>query len=354
MYWNKASVNMSPSIGILGGGQLGKMLAQAAMQLTSVPHISIYDPNFHSCAKEISNSFTCGSFSNGKAIMKFAQEVDIITYEFENIPVSVVEPLHNAIQGSKALQILQHRIKEKEFINSLPGIQCVPYKEVTDGFTYDFPYIVKSTTLGYDGKGQHLIQSESDLHHVEIGMTAESYLHPITEYSLIIARNINGEITHYPPLLNEHVNQILESSTFAHIDKDLEEMMFIKAKQIAVDLNYYGVLTVEFFLHNRQLYVNEVAPRVHNSGHITLDAANVSQFDLHLYSLLGLKYPNIEIDSSWCMVNVLGQHYKGIKTHPPVGKFYDYGKNSIQHNRKVGHINGLLKDITLIKEARNR
>ncbi len=345
---------MNNSIGIIGGGQLGKMLAQAAKLLKDPISVAIYDSSIDACAKSECDSFTCGAFDDEKAIQKFAQGVDLVTYEFENISPDVVKTLTQAVQGSTALRILQNRIKEKMFINSLPLIKCVPYKEVQEGFTFPYPYIVKTATLGYDGKGQYIIRGDQDLHHVKVGMIGETFLEDIKEYSMIIARNINGDITHYPVLENIHVDQILDTSNFASIGTQYEHMMFEKAKIIAQTLDYYGVLTVEFFLSNNQLYVNEVAPRVHNSGHITLDAANVSQFDLHLYSLLGIEYPNIEVDTSWCMVNVLGQHYQAVKTKNIPGRCYDYGKNSTQHNRKVGHINGLLKDITILKEARNR
>jgi 5-(carboxyamino)imidazole ribonucleotide synthase len=347
-------MNMANSIGIIGGGQLGKMLAEAAKRLENPPQVAIYDVSTDACAKDVCDSFTCGLFDDKKAIKEFAKDVAIITYEFENIDPEVVASLEHAVQGSQALGILQNRVLEKAFINSLPGLQCVPYKEVDEDFTFAYPYIVKSATLGYDGKGQYVIRDEKDLHHIKVGMIAETYLDNITEYSIIIARNLNGEVTHYPVVENVHVNQILDTSKFASIDPKYEQRMFEKAKIIAQALNYYGVLTVEFFLNGDQLYVNEVAPRVHNSGHITLDGANVSQFDLHLYSLLGREYPTIEIDRSWCMVNVLGQHYERVKNNTIPGKFYDYGKNSTQHNRKVGHINGLLKDLNRLKEARIR
>ncbi len=345
---------MINSLGILGGGQLGKMIAEAAKCLDPPLTVAIYDASPQACGKSVCDSFTCGAFDDAKAIEEFAQGVDIITYEFENIFPDVVEPLPQAIQGALALRILQNRSLEKEFINSLDGLKSVPYKEVNEDFSFPYPYIVKTTTLGYDGKGQYVIRDESDLHRVKVGMVAETYLEEIREYSLIIARNINGEITHYPPIENVHINQILDTSTFASLDHSLEQKMVEKAEMIATKLDYIGVLAVEYFLCDNHLYVNEVAPRVHNSGHLTMDASNVSQFDLHLYSLLGKSFPKIEVDTRWCMVNVLGQHYEGVKKGPIPGKFYDYGKKSTQHNRKVGHVNGYLNDLHAIQEARNR
>ena len=345
---------MMPSIGIIGGGQLGKMLIHAAKKIDQSMQVAIYDASLDACAREESDSFTFGSFEDEKLLQHFAQSVDIVTYEFENISPDVVATLPNALQGSKALKVLQNRILEKEFINSLPGIKSIPYTVVEKNFMYPFPFIVKTTTLGYDGKGQHIIRGDEDLHHVHLHMIAETYLENLKEYSMIIARNKNGKLTHYPTFENVHVNQILDTTNFANIDKNLEEQMFHKAKEIAQALDYYGVLTVEFFYADNQLYVNEVAPRVHNSGHITLDAANVSQFDLHIYSLIGMEYPQIEVDRSWCMVNVLGQHYNAIKKSSIPGIFYDYRKNSTQYNRKVGHINGLLKNREQLKEVRNR
>lgn len=339
-------------LGILGGGQLGKMLAQAARKLEFPVEVSIYDTSDYACAREDADRFHRGSFEDIEAIQRFAKDLDIITYEFENIPVEVVASLSHAIQGSEALRILQNRLLEKEFIDSLPGIPCVPHAQVGPGFSMDYPFIVKTAQFGYDGKGQYLIKDADDLSHVKNDMVAERYFPTLTEYSMVIARSIDGTTTHYPTFENVHVDQILDTTRFATIDKGLEEQLFEKAKNIAQALDYIGVLTVEYFFTDGKLYVNEVAPRVHNSGHITLDAANISQFDLHLYSLLGITYPEITIDPDWCMVNVLGQHYMAVKGKSLPGKFYDYGKHSTTINRKVGHINGKLQYLDLLKKAR--
>ncbi len=342
-------------IGIIGGGQLGKMIAQAARKLPFPVEISIYDASSEACARTVADSFSTGAFDDREAVKKFAAELDVITYEFENIAPEVIESLPNAVQGAKALRILQNRASEKEFVNSLDGVSCVPYAEVQSlPFSFPFPYIVKTKTLGYDGKGQYLIRGEEDLEQVKRGMVAEKYLTELTEYSMIIARSASGKVTHYPPLENVHINQILDTSEFADVSSELEEQMFSKAVRIAEELGYCGVLTVEFFFSEGQLYVNEVAPRVHNSGHITLDGASVSQFYLHLCAILDLEFPPIEIDRSWCMVNVLGQHVENIRESELPGVFYDYGKNSSKHDRKVGHINGPAEQIERLKEARNR
>lgn len=327
-------------------------IAQAARKLPFQVEIAIYDASEQACARTAGDSFYCGAFDDEQAIRSFAADVDIVTYEFENISPTVVGHLDNALQGSTALRTLQNRYLEKEFINSLPGIPCVPYALVTENFSFDMPFVAKTAELGYDGKGQYIITNYEDLAYVKKGMIAERFLPDITEYSIIIARNINGTHTHYPVFENVHVNQILDTTRYGSIPAELEKLMYDKAILIAESLNYYGVLAVEFFLSDHSLYVNEVAPRVHNSGHITLDSANVSQFDLHLYSLFGIDFPPIEVDRSWCMVNVLGQHYEAVKKRSIAGKFYDYGKKSTQENRKVGHINGKLQDLELLKEVR--
>lgn len=339
-------------LGILGGGQLGKMLAQAARKIDLPIEVSIYDASDYACARDEADSFHRGSFDDMKAIQRFAKDLDLVTYEFENIAVDVVASLPNAIQGAEALRILQNRLLEKEFVDSLPGIPCVPHAQVGPGFSMEFPYMVKTAQFGYDGKGQYLINDENDLVHVKPSMVAERYLSNLTEYSMVIARNVDGTTTHFPAFENVHVNQILDTTRFADITDDMEQQLFEKAKSIAQALDYIGVLTVEYFFAEGELYVNEVAPRVHNSGHITLDAANISQFDLHLYSLLGIPFPEITIDPDWCMVNVLGQHYTAVKSKPLPGIFYDYGKHSTTPNRKVGHLNGRLQDLDLLKKAR--
>ncbi len=329
------------------------MLAQAARDLPLAVEVSVYDASPEACARTESDSFTVGSFSDAQAMMQFASELDIVTYEFENIDPDIVDRLPNAVQGSQALRILRNRLYEKQFINTLPGVQCVPYMLVGEESPFVYPFIVKPVSLGYDGKGQHVITSDADLRFVTPGMIAERYLEKVTEYSIIIARSITGEVTSYPIFENDHVNQILDSTRFAEIDERMQAMMRKKAIAIAQALDYYGTLTVEFFLSQGELFVNEVAPRVHNSGHVTLDAANASQFDLHLYSLLGLPFPELEVDTTWCMVNVLGQHYDQVRSASIPGRFYDYGKQSTTRNRKVGHINGNLRDRDLLKEARN-
>ncbi len=341
-------------IGIIGGGQLGKMIAEASRSLPFPVEIAIYDASAEACARTQADSFTIGAFNDVERVKEFAAGKDVVTYEFENIAPEVIEALDNAVQGSAALRTLQNRALEKKFINSLEGVTCVPYAEVeSEDFTFPFPYIVKTKTLGYDGKGQYLIRGEEDLPLVQKGMVAEKYLEDLTEYSIIIARSVRGRVTHYPPLENVHINQILDTSEFASVSEELEQKMFTKAVTIAEALDYCGILTVEFFYSDGQLYVNEVAPRVHNSGHITLDAASVSQFLLHLYAILDLEFPQIEIDRSWCMVNVLGQHVENVRESEMPGIFYDYGKNSTKHDRKVGHINGPADHIHTLKEARN-
>lgn len=339
-------------IGILGGGQLGKMIAQAARRLPFPVEIAIYDASPTACARTESDSFSVGSFHDAQSMLTFASGHDIVTYEFENIDPDIVTRMSNVPQGASALGILQNRLKEKEFINSLPGVQCVPYTLVEDQCPFDYPYIVKPISLGYDGKGQHVIADERDERYLKEGMVAEQYLSDVTEYSIIIARNIQGEIIGYPTFENSHVNQILDTTRFAQIDTIWEDAMRKKAISIAEALDYCGVLTVEFFFSNDRLYVNEVAPRVHNSGHVTLDAVQASQFDLHLFGLLGLPFPELEVDPSWCMVNVLGQHYRRVCDRDLPGHFYDYGKQSTKSNRKVGHINGRLCDLELLKRAR--
>lgn len=328
------------------------MLAQAARRLPLPVEIAIYDASDQACARSEADRFQKGSFDDAKAIKRFADDLDIVTYEFENISPDVIASLPQAIQGDAALRTLQNRVLEKDFIDSLPGIGCVPHTVVGPEFSMDYPYIVKTARFGYDGKGQHIITRKEDECQVKMGMVAERYLTDITEYSMIIARSVNGKIVHYPVLENVHVEHILDTSHFAHVDADLERLLFDKAVSIAEALDYIGVLTVEYFLADGALYVNEVAPRVHNSGHITLDSANTSQFDLHLYSLLGLEYPQITVDRTWCMVNVLGQHYHKVQKRSLPGIFYDYGKHSTTRNRKVGHINGNLRDMELLKRAR--
>lgn len=345
-------------LGILGGGQLGLFIAESALKLNKEIEIHVYDTNEFAPAKDVANCFYYGSFTDRDKLTDFFSNVDIVTYEFENIDNSILPLLDevNCPQGSLALETMQNRTMEKEWINKLPGVQTVPYQSTNDEIEITYPYIIKTNTEGYDGKGQFLIRRDEDLEkYLKPNMVLEKYLENIEEYSVLIARSKNGDIKTYPLLNNIHINQILYTSKFSNLSEKLTNKMVDKAKQIVESLDYYGVLCVEYFVSEGEVYVNEVAPRVHNSGHITMDAANVSQFELHVRALLGMELPNIEIDESLAMINVLGHQMKAVEELKEIpGQFYDYGKKSYKRDRKVGHINISIDNLNYIKGVLNK
>lgn len=347
---------MTIKIGIVGGGQLGKMLIQAARQLSFPLEIHVYDAQKDACAIPLADNFTIGSFDDAQKIGEFLEKVDITTYEFENINPVVFEGYENkCLQGQEALRVFQNRLFEKEWINELDGLKTVPYKVVDENFSMPYPYIIKTISTGYDGKGQTVIHNENEQElYVEEGMVAEQFLTEMVEFSLVAGRKKNGEYIAFPPFKNKHSNQILDHTEFADIDDRLTKQMVEKSKLIMDKLQYVGVLTVEYFFDGKTLYVNEVAPRVHNSGHITLDACNMNQFELHLRCLLNMQLPEIQTNYDYAMINVLGQHYENIKMYETLpGIFYDYEKEP-RNNRKVGHINCLKENLIQIKGVRDR
>lgn len=331
-------------LGIFGGGQLARMIALEGYKLGL--EINIYDKNENACAKDLAKNFFNYDFLDEEKVDEFFALNDIVTYEFENIDPDFLKKHEAKIpQGVMALELLQDRFVEKNFINSLDGIKCVSFCLANENIV-ETPFILKTRRFGYDGKGQLLVTDKNtDIEKFKNeNYIIEKYLENITEYSIVIARTRSGEMYNYEPLKNVHKKGILKTSTFEkYLDEDIKSKMIEKAKLIAEKLNYIGVLCVEFFVSNGEVYVNEVAPRVHNSGHITIEGANISQFMLHVHAIVDLPIPKISSYSKYYMVNVLGHDMKKMELMQKDKKFarchfHNYGKNSYDTNRKVGHI----------------
>ncbi len=290
----------SLKLGIIGGGQLGSMLATAAKKL-NIKTI-IYCDDKDAPAQNFSDEFICGEYNDKKKIYEFASKVNIITYEFENIPFETLNELNKLKTVSpkpSVNRLIQHRLAEKDFINKL-NIRTTRYVHIDNKNDLlplsDFlPGILKTTTMGYDGKGQYLIKNLHSIDSLNIDFDKEYILEKLVklkkEISVIITRfNINKyEI--YEPIENTHENQILKHSK---IPANISDKVFEQSKEwailIAEELKYIGTLCVEFFIdRNDNLYVNEIAPRVHNSGHLTINAYNVSQFENHIRAVCSLE-----------------------------------------------------------------
>ena len=345
-----------PTLGIIGGGQLGSMLASAAKKLDIKTIIFCDDKN--APGQKFSDKFICADYSDDKAINQFADVSDIITFEFENIPyetLNKINKIKSVLPHPSVNKIIQNRLFEKNFINKL-NIRTTLYtsvkkeSEIFENQNF-LPGILKTCTLGYDGKGQYKINSIEDLKNLTINYNNDYILEKFVklkkEISVIITRFKSKQYEIYEPFENAHEDQILKNSKIpADISKENFEKSKLWTTQIAEELDYVGTLCVEFFIDkNDILYVNEIAPRVHNSGHLTINAYNVSQFENHVRAVCQLKKIKLSKTSNAEMINLLGNQitfYKN-KNLKPNEFFFDYLKKEIKPKRKMGHLTILKK-----------
>ena len=345
-----------PTLGIIGGGQLGSMLASAAKKLDIKTIIFCDDKN--APGQKFSDKFICADYSDDKAINQFADVSDIITFEFENIPyetLNKINKIKSVLPHPSVNKIIQNRLFEKNFINKL-NIRTTLYtsikkeSEIFENQNF-LPGILKTCTLGYDGKGQYKINSIDDLKNLTINYNNDYILEKFVklkkEISVIITRFKSKQYEIYEPFENVHEDQILKNSKIpADISKENFEKSKLWTTKIAEALDYVGTLCVEFFIDkNDILYVNEIAPRVHNSGHLTINAYNVSQFENHVRAVCQLKKIKLSKTSNAEMINLLGNQitlYKN-KNLKPNEFFFDYLKKEIKPKRKMGHLTILKK-----------
>jgi len=345
-----------PILGIIGGGQLGSMLAIAANKLEIKTVIFCND--IDAPAQNFSNDFVQGEYNDKNKINEFLSKVDVVTYEFENIPYETLNEINKikpVLPKPSVNRIIQHRLAEKDFINNL-NIRTTRYVSIEKKSEMDsvedlLPGILKTTTLGYDGKGQHLINSLENLDSIDVdyskGYILEKLVKLKKEISIIITRFDIQKYEIYEPIENEHEDQILRNSKIpAEISDKILEQSKLWATTIAEELKYVGTLCVEFFIdRNDNLYVNEIAPRVHNSGHLTINAYNVSQFENHVRAVCKLEQIPLKKISNAMMTNIIGDqitNYRN-KEHNENEFFFDYLKKEIKPKRKMGHLTTLLK-----------
>jgi len=345
-----------PILGIIGGGQLGSMLATAAKKLNIKTVVFCDDIN--APAQNFSNQFIYGKYNDQSKINEFIDKIDIITYEFENIPYETLHEINKikpVLPKPSVNRIIQHRIAEKDFINKL-NIRTTQYVSVKTKADMDavqelLPGLLKTTTLGYDGKGQHLINSIDDLNELDIDFSKEYILEKLIklkkEISIIITRFSDKKYEIYEPIENVHEDQILKHSIIpADVSNKILEQSKIWAIQIAEELRYVGTLCVEFFIDkNGNLYVNEIAPRVHNSGHLTINAYNISQFENHIRAVCKLEQIAIHKISNAKMINLIGGQITAYRDKQFNSNefFYDYLKTEIKNKRKMGHLTTLIE-----------
>ncbi len=344
------------TLGIIGGGQLGSMLAVAAKNLNIKTVIFCDDPD--APAQKFSDEFINGSYNDKNKINEFIKKVSVVTFEFENIPFETLEKINNSktvLPKPSINRIIQHRLAEKDFINKL-NIRTTRYvsiKKKTEIETLqDFlPGILKTTTLGYDGKGQYPIETLDELNSLNVDFTKEYILEKKVklkkEISIIITRFKDKKYEIYEPIENLHENQILKYSKIpAEINEKIFNQSKVWAKEIAEALKFVGTLCIEFFIdRNENLYVNEIAPRVHNSGHLTINAYNVSQFENHIRAVCNLEQISLKKKFNAKMTNIIGDEitiYRN-KKYENNEFFFDYLKKEIKANRKMGHLTTLIK-----------
>ena len=340
------------NLGIIGGGQLGSMLCSAATKLNI--KTTIYCDDINAPAQNFCNDFIFSKYDNKKMIQEFANKVDFITYEFENIPYETLNELNKlkpVIPKPSVNRLIQHRLAEKDFINKL-NIRTTRYVSIEKKSDIDtledfLPGILKTTTLGYDGKGQYPIKKIKDLDALEIdfskGYILEKLVKLKKEISVIATRFGNNKFEIYEPIENIHQDQILKHSKIpADINKKILDQAINWTTQICEELKYIGTLCVEFFIdRNDNLYVNEIAPRVHNSGHLTINAYNISQFENHLRAVCSLEKVPLKKISNAKMINLIGNQIEPYRQNLKLNEnefFFDYQKKEIKEKRKMGHI----------------
>ncbi|MDB9759325.1 5-(carboxyamino)imidazole ribonucleotide synthase [Candidatus Pelagibacter sp.] len=345
-----------PILGIIGGGQLGSMLAIAANKLEI--KTVIFCDDIDAPAQNFSNDFVHGEYNDQNKIKEFLNKVDVVTYEFENIPYETLNEINRikpVLPKPSVNRIIQHRLAEKDFINNL-NIRTTQYvsiekKSDMESIEKLLPGILKTTTLGYDGKGQHPISSLKNLDSINVdyskGYILEKLVKLKKEISIIITRFDIQKYEIYEPIENVHEDQILRNSKIpAETSDKILEQSKLWATLISEELKYIGTLCVEFFIdRNDNLYVNEIAPRVHNSGHLTINAYNVSQFENHVRAVCKLEQIPLKKISNAMMTNIIGDqitNYRN-KEHSENEFFFDYLKKEIKQKRKMGHLTTLLK-----------
>jgi 5-(carboxyamino)imidazole ribonucleotide synthase len=340
------------TIGIIGGGQLGKMLAVAAGQLGYKCHV--FEPGAAPCAADVAAQFTQAAYADIEALRRFADSVDVATYEFENAPAAALEAIAGKLRpGVASLRVGQERGQEKEFIEST-GARVSAWMRVdseADAIEAErrlgTPLVLKTRRLGYDGKGQAWAQTPGSAVAAwdSIGRSpavAEARIDFDCEFSIVLARGEDGAIAAFEPPLNDHDNGILRRSTVPApriVERHRNEAVRV-ATRIAEGLGHIGVITVEFFATADGPIVNEIAPRVHNSGHWTIEGAVTSQFEQHIRAICGLPLGSTKrVGSSAMMENLLGEEIDGwpALVAEPATHVHIYGKGEARPGRKMGH-----------------
>jgi 5-(carboxyamino)imidazole ribonucleotide synthase len=347
-------LTIGATIGILGGGQLGRMLSVAASRLGFRCHI--FEPGAEPPAGQVADRVTRAAYDDAAALTAFAQSVDVVTYEFENIPTAaldMIEAIAPIRPGREALRVSQDRLTEKTYLEGL-GLAVAPFADVPDGASLaeallriGTPAILKTRRLGYDGKGQARLQSAADAEAALAAMhgqaaVLEGFVDFSHEVSVIAARSPKGDVACFDPGENVHRDGILRTTTVpARLSASQRTDAILIAAKILNALDYVGVLGVELFVTPAGLVVNEIAPRVHNSGHWTQNGCAIDQFEQHIRALAGWPLGDGHRHSDVTMENLIGSDMDKV---PALAKekgvaLHLYGKAEVKPGRKMGHVN---------------
>ncbi len=375
-------LNPGSTIGIIGGGQLGRMLAMAARQMDY--KTVVLDPDPGCPAGQVADGQIVDIYASRGASRDLARAVDVITYEFENVDADSVsaaaelKPVHPA---TSVLRTTQHRQHEKNALLKA-GVPIAPFRKVESlkdlkdaASDLGYPIVLKTATMGYDGKGQAIITREEDvessyelLSRRDVDLIVEQFVSFKMEISTICARTLEGQTATFPPSENIHRNHILDTSIVpARIPDDVAENARSLAAHIAEQLNVVGLIAIEMFVtKENELLVNELAPRPHNSGHYTMDGCDTSQFEQLVRVLVGMPIAEPRLHSPTVMVNLLGEVWEDTGGNPdwesalemPGVSLHLYGKAEFRVGRKMGHINVVADTVEdalyIATEARNR
>jgi 5-(carboxyamino)imidazole ribonucleotide synthase len=345
-------------IGILGGGQLGRMTALAAARLGYRSHV--YTTEADSPGTQVTSLVTVAELDDAEALARFAGSVDVVTYETENIPLGAIDhiiPHAPVLPGAHVLRVAQDRLREKDYLREI-DVATAPYREITSAAAlsravrdFNGRAVLKTVRMGYDGKGQVMITPESDLTQAwsvlgtELGVL-EAFVDYRCEISVIVVRTEGGALANYPAVENQHANHILDTTIApARVPPDVAMRAEAIARHIAEKLDVVGILAVEMFVtQENEILVNELAPRPHNSGHWTIDACYASQFEQLVRALCGLPLGSTERHSDAIMKNIIGPDIERWREPlaEPLTKLHLYGKREAPPGRKMGHLTRLL------------
>lgn len=344
-------MSSSKTIGIIGGGQLGQMMAISAIYMGH--KVMTLDPTADCPASRVSEMIVA-PYNDVDALRQLAERCDVLTYEFENVNADGLDAVikdGQLPQGTDLLRISQNRIFEKDFLANKAQVAVAPYKVVASSqdladIDLSKNYVLKTATGGYDGHGQVVIKSPDDLAAAnQLANSAECVLEEFVDFDLEISVIVSGngkDVTVFPVQENIHRNNILSKTIVpARISESLADKAKAMAVRIAEQLNLSGTLCVEMFATADDIIVNEIAPRPHNSGHYSIEACDFSQFDTHILGVLGQPLPAIKLHAPAVMLNVLGQHIQQAQEYiskNPSAHLHMYGKIEAKNNRKMGHV----------------